>query len=190
MGNFYFSLFLFLYSVPSIHKTKTPPRAKSSNWINFLIFLLQFLPWHIRLPYFILQHLTTRVYMCIILLYEKQSEIIEYPCMFWLEPVTGETETSILDNNKRNTKWKTIFFWKNYFSSPLPLSHASPQLYVIYTFFFGVCCSLFFSFNHAIAIYVCWSEIKKKNITLLRELNPPTAALLVSKMMVWLKNIS
>lgn len=58
--------------------------------------------------------------------------------VFWLEPVTRETETSILDNHKRNTKWKTIS--QNIFrSSPLPSRD--------YTSFFSVCVARSFSLS-------------------------------------------
>lgn len=152
---------IFSLSLFSSFHHETPPRAKSSNWINFLIFLLQYFCPDTSVWFISCYNTWRLVCMCSVFLWEQKLLNI---LVFWLKPVTRETETSILDNHKRNTKWKTIF---SKIISMLP-SPSWDSIHFFCVFFFGVCCSLFFSFNHAIAIYVCWSEIK--NITLLREL--------------------
>lgn len=97
---------IFSLSLFSSFHHETPPRAKSSNWINFLIFLLQYFCPDTSVWFISCYNTWRLVCMCSVFLWEQKLLNI---LVFWLKPVTRETETSILDNHKRNTKWKTIF---------------------------------------------------------------------------------
>lgn len=155
MGNFFS---FFIQFLPP-RNSSTSKKLQLNKFSNFLI--TNFCP--DTSVWFISFYNTWRlVYMCNVFLWEQREaqKLLNISLCFGLNLLLEKPRRVSLTTTNETLNEKLFFQKKNISKLPSPSWD--------YTFFFGVCCSLFFSFNHAIAIYVCWSKIK--NITLLREL--------------------